>query len=153
MGYLFCLFLHVSLVCFHCHSKRYPCIQNKHENKKIIQTFKFWSTCNTVVIMCAPNLQHVKHTVMFCFSVKTASARGREVTLLPCVLSLTLSCCSLLHSPQTRLFRQLMVACVSSTPCSPCWDNPNPHLWIYGTQCDSSRCCFGMTRTSGNSLR
>ena len=69
--------------------------------------------------MCAPKFQHVKHTVTFCFSVKMASAGGREVTLLTCILSLTLcvtcsfintlSCSSVLHSPQTCIFRQLMV--------------------------------------------
>ena len=39
-----------------------------------------------VIIVCAPNLQHAKHTVTFCFSLKMASARGREVS---CACSLT----------------------------------------------------------------
>ena len=39
-----------------------------------------------VIIVCAPNLQHAKHTITFCFSLKMASVHGREVS---CACSLT----------------------------------------------------------------
>ena len=39
-----------------------------------------------VIIVCAPNLQHAKHTVTFCFSLKMASAHGRQVS---CACSFT----------------------------------------------------------------
>ena len=38
------------------------------------------------IIVCAPNLQHARHTVMFCFSLKMALTCGREVS---CACSLT----------------------------------------------------------------
>ena len=41
---------------------------------------------NFVIIVCAPNLQHAKHTVTFCFSLKMALGCGREVS---CVCSFT----------------------------------------------------------------
>ena len=51
-----------------------------------------------VIIVCAPNLQHAKHTVTFCFSLKMASARGREVS---CACSFTKLTELLLHAPQS----------------------------------------------------
>ena len=136
--------LHVSLVCFHCRSKRYPYIQNnEHENKNYYTDTQVWNTCNTY--------EAYSYVLLLCEDGISPWKRGDTIAM--CSFINTLSCCSLLHSPQTRLFRQLMVACVSSPPCSPCRDNPNLYLWIHGTQCDSNRCCFGMTRTSGNSLR
>ena len=43
-----------------------------------------------VIIICAPNLQHAKHTVTFCFSLKMALGCGREVSCACSFTKLTL---------------------------------------------------------------
>ena len=47
-----------------------------------------------VIIVFPPNLQHAKHTVKFGFSLKMASAHGREVSCVCSFTKLTQSCSS-----------------------------------------------------------
>ena len=98
--YLVFFSLHVSLVCFHCHCKRYHTFKINAKIKPVkcytdIQVLKYMQ--HFVKIVCA-NLQHAKHRVMFCFSLKMASAHGREVS---CACSFTKLTELLLHAPQS----------------------------------------------------
>ena len=58
-----------------------------------------------VIIVCAPNLQHAKHTVTFCFSLKMASARGREVSCACSFTKLTLWAAPPCSSVPKHVFR------------------------------------------------
>ena len=82
----------MSLVCFHCHSKRYHTFKINTKIKPVtdtdIQVLKHIQ--NFVIIVCGPNLQHAKHTVTFYFSLKTALACGREVSCACSFTKLTL---------------------------------------------------------------
>ena len=74
----------MSLVCFYCHSKRYHTFKINTKLKPVkcytdIQVLKHMQ--HFVIIVCAPNLQHAKHTVTFHFSLKMALACGIELSV------------------------------------------------------------------------